>query len=103
MDSLWARLGLPPPSASTGSGPAASGIGSIGPFPNCGLRSSGSASESHAQTGRYRRDRFRISDLALAGWEVLEVTPGWTPERIRSNGNGQGGRTATAPRGARRR
>jgi very-short-patch-repair endonuclease len=37
----------------------------------------------HAQMGRYQRDRMRISDLVLAGWEVIEIPPGWTPQRIR--------------------
>ncbi len=40
-------------------------------------------SEFHGQRGRYSRDRLRISDLVLAGWDVLEVTPNWTPERLR--------------------
>ena len=39
-------------------------------------------SEFHGQRGRYSRDRLRISDLVQAGWDVLEVTPNWTPERL---------------------
>jgi hypothetical protein len=38
--------------------------------------------EFHGQRGRYSRDRLRISDLVQAGWDVLEVTPNWTPERL---------------------
>lgn len=40
-------------------------------------------SEFHGQRGRYSRDRVRISDLVQAGWDVLEVTPNWAPERLR--------------------
>ncbi len=40
-------------------------------------------SEFHGQRGRYSRDRVRISDLVQAGWDVLEVTPNWTPQRLR--------------------
>jgi hypothetical protein len=39
--------------------------------------------EYHGQVGRFRRDRRRISDLALAGWDLVEVTSDWTEERIR--------------------
>jgi hypothetical protein len=39
--------------------------------------------EYHGQAGRFRRDRRRISDLALAGWDLVEVTSDWTKERIR--------------------
>ncbi len=39
-------------------------------------------SEFHGQRGRYNRDRLRISDLVQAGWDVVEVTPNWTPERL---------------------
>jgi very-short-patch-repair endonuclease len=38
----------------------------------------------HGQLSRYRRDRTRISDLVQIGWDVLEVTPDWTPERVRN-------------------
>ena len=38
----------------------------------------------HGQVGRFSRDRIRISDLVQSGWDVLEVTPGWTPERLRA-------------------
>jgi hypothetical protein len=39
--------------------------------------------EFHGQRGRYSRDRLRISNLVQAGWDVLEVTPNWTPGRVR--------------------
>jgi hypothetical protein len=39
--------------------------------------------EFHGQRSRYSRDRLRISDLVQAGWDVVEVTPNWTPERVR--------------------
>jgi very-short-patch-repair endonuclease len=38
--------------------------------------------EFHGQRGRYSRDRIRISDLVQAGWDVIEVTPNWAPERL---------------------
>jgi very-short-patch-repair endonuclease len=38
--------------------------------------------EFHGQRGRYTRDRLRISDLVQAGWDVVEVTPEWSPERL---------------------
>ncbi len=39
--------------------------------------------EYHGQVGRFRRDRCRISDLALAGWDLVEVTSDWSEERIK--------------------
>ena len=36
----------------------------------------------HSLDGRYARDRMRISDLVQAGWDVVEVTPEWSPNRI---------------------
>ena len=39
--------------------------------------------EFHGQKGRFARDRIRISDLVQMGWDVVEVAPGWTSERIR--------------------
>jgi hypothetical protein len=36
----------------------------------------------HSLDGRYARDRMRISDLVQAGWDVIEVTPEWSPNRI---------------------
>jgi hypothetical protein len=36
----------------------------------------------HSLDGRYVRDRIRISDLVQAGWDVIEVTPEWSPKRI---------------------
>jgi hypothetical protein len=36
----------------------------------------------HSLDGRYARDRIRISDLVQAGWDVIEVTPEWSPKRI---------------------
>jgi hypothetical protein len=36
----------------------------------------------HSLDGRYARDRIRISDLVQAGWDVVEVTPEWSPNRI---------------------
>lgn len=39
--------------------------------------------EYHGQVARFRRDRKRISDLAMAGWDVIEVTADWTAERVR--------------------
>lgn len=38
--------------------------------------------EYHGQVGRFRRDRKRISDLAMAGWDVIEVTTDWTEKRV---------------------
>jgi hypothetical protein len=39
--------------------------------------------DHHDKHGRYHRDRRRTSDLVLAGWDLIEVTPDWSPERIR--------------------
>jgi len=38
--------------------------------------------EYHGQVGRFRRDRKRISDLALAGWDVIEVATDWSEKRV---------------------
>jgi len=40
--------------------------------------------EFHSLEGRFVRDRLRISDLVQAGWDVIEVTPHWTPKRLRA-------------------
>jgi hypothetical protein len=36
----------------------------------------------HSLDGRFARDRIRISDLVQAGWDVLEITPEWSPNRV---------------------
>jgi hypothetical protein len=38
--------------------------------------------EYHGQRGRFDRDSFRRADLQGAGWELIEVTSRWSPERI---------------------
>jgi hypothetical protein len=40
--------------------------------------------EYHALHSRFKRDRIRISDLVQQGWDIVEVTPGWTKDRIRA-------------------
>ncbi len=40
--------------------------------------------EFHSLNGRFVRDRMRISDLVQSGWDVVEVTPHWTPKRLRA-------------------
>jgi hypothetical protein len=39
--------------------------------------------EYHGQVSRFAQDRIRISDLVQSGWDVLEITPGWTAARLR--------------------
>jgi hypothetical protein len=39
----------------------------------------------HSLDGRFARDRIRISDLVQAGWDVIEVTPEWSPKRIHAS------------------
>ena len=83
MDTLWARLGLPAAERQYWIRAGGQRYRVDRAIPHLRLAVEWVGSEYHAQTGRYRRGRLRISDLALAGWEVLEVTPGWAPERIR--------------------
>jgi hypothetical protein len=40
--------------------------------------------EFHSLNGRFVRDRMRISDLVQSGWDVVEVTPHWTPKRVQA-------------------
>lgn len=83
MDRLWDPLGLPAAERQhwirTGGGRYRVDRA----IPHLRLAVEWVGSEYHGQVGRYRRDRLRISDLVLAGWEVLEVTPGWSHDRIR--------------------
>jgi very-short-patch-repair endonuclease len=84
MDDLWDRLGLPPADRqfTIQVGPRRYRVDRA--IPELKLAVEWVGSEYHGQVGRFHRDRLRISDLNLAGWEVVEVTPGWTQERIRS-------------------
>jgi hypothetical protein len=82
MDDLWDQLGLPPARRQyvieTKGGRYRVDRAVI----ELRLAVEWVGSEFHGQRGRYSRDRIRISDLVQAGWDVLEVTPNWTPERL---------------------
>lgn len=83
MDDLWDTLGLP---ASRRQYRLKVGNRSYRldrAIPELRLAVEWVGSEFHGQLGRYRDDRLRISDLVQAGWDVVEIAPGWTPERIR--------------------
>jgi len=84
MDHLWDDMGLP--SAARQFRVTANGrryrLDRAIPGLRLGVEWVGS--EYHGQLGRYRQDRIRISDLVQEGWDILEVTPGWSPERIRT-------------------
>jgi hypothetical protein len=83
MDRLWDELGLPAAQCQYWIRTGGQRYRVDRAIPELLLAVEWVGAEYHAQTGRYRRDRLRISDLALAGWEVIEVTPGWTPHRLR--------------------
>jgi hypothetical protein len=83
MDRLWDQLGLPSAERQYWIRAGGQRYRVDRAIPQLRLAVEWVGSEYHAQAGRYRRDRLRISDLALAGWEVVEITPGWAPERIR--------------------
>jgi hypothetical protein len=83
MDDLWDRIGLPPAVRQFEIKVASRRYRVDRAIPDLKLAVEWVGSEYHGQVGRFRRDRLRISDLNLAGWEVVEVTPGWTEERIR--------------------
>ena len=84
MDRLWDELGLP--AAARQHRVTANGR----PYrvdraiPELRLAVEWVGNEFHGQRGRFARDRIRISNLVLAGWNVVEVTPEWTPARLRA-------------------
>jgi hypothetical protein len=84
MDWLWDELGLPaaPRQHRVVAGGRQHRVDRA--IPDLRLAVEWVGNEYHGQVGRFARDRIRISDLVQAGWDVLEVTPGWTPGRLRA-------------------
>lgn len=82
MDDLWDRLGLPASRRQYRLKVGARSYRLDRAIPELRLAVEWVGSEFHGQLGRYREDRLRISDLVQAGWDVVEVAPGWTPERL---------------------
>jgi hypothetical protein len=84
MDRLWEQLGLP--GAERQYRVTASGrryrLDRAIPELRLGVEWVGT--EFHGQRGRFSQDRIRISDLVQAGWDVVEVTPDWSPDRLRA-------------------
>jgi hypothetical protein len=84
MDRLWDELGLPAakrqyPIVANGTRRRVDRA-----IPELRLAVEWVGKEYHGQVGRFGRDRLRISDLVQCGWDVLEVTPGWTATRLRA-------------------
>jgi hypothetical protein len=82
MDRQWEQLGLPP-------GPRQYWVEVGGrrycldrAIPELRLAVEWVGKAYHSLQSRYVRDRMRISDLVQAGWDVVEVTPEWTPQRV---------------------
>jgi hypothetical protein len=82
MDDLWDQLGLPPARRQYVIKTRGGSYRVDRAVVELRLAIEWVGSEFHGQRGRYSRDRIRISDLVQAGWDVLEVTPNWTPERL---------------------
>jgi very-short-patch-repair endonuclease len=82
MDDLWDQLGLPPARRQHVIETKGGRYRVDRAVVELRLAVEWVGSEFHGQRGRYSRDRIRISDLVQAGWDVLEVTPNWTPERL---------------------
>jgi hypothetical protein len=84
MDQLWDRLGLPAARRQYTVKVRGRRYRVDRAIPELKLAVEWVGGEFHSLDGRFVRDRLRISDLVQAGWDVLEVTPHWTPERIRA-------------------
>jgi hypothetical protein len=83
MDRQWDGLGLPPAKRQYWISAGGTRRRVDRAIPELRLAVEWVGAEFHGQQSRFGRDRIRISDLVLEGWDVIEVTPGWTPERIR--------------------
>jgi hypothetical protein len=84
MDRLWDELGLP--AAVRQHRVTANGCHYRvdRAIPELRLAVEWVGNEFHGQRGRFARDRIRISNLVLAGWDVVEVTPEWTTGRLQA-------------------
>ena len=83
MDGLWDRLGLPTARRQHVIVTRGGRYRVDRAVVDLRLAIEWAGNEFHGQRGRYSQDRLRISDLVQAGWDVVEVTPNWTPERLR--------------------
>jgi hypothetical protein len=83
MDQLWDQLGLPPAVRQYTIRVGGHRYRVDRAIPELKLAVEWVGKEFHSLSGRFVRDRLRISDLVQAGWDVVEVTPEWTPRRIR--------------------
>jgi hypothetical protein len=82
MDDMWEELGLP---ASVRQFAVTSGertyvLDRAIPELKIGIEWNGFA--YHGRRSGFDRDSYRRGDLAIAGWELIEVTSTWTPERL---------------------
>jgi hypothetical protein len=84
MDRLWDMLGLPPAVRQHTVRVGAHHYRVDRAMPELKLAVEWVGKEFHSLQGRFVRDRLRISDLVQAGWDVIEVTPQWTPKRLRA-------------------
>jgi hypothetical protein len=84
MDQLWEQLGLPPAVRQYTIRLGSRRYRVDRAMPELKLAVEWVGTEFHGLTGRFVRDRMRISDLVQSGWDVLEVTPHWTPQRVQA-------------------
>jgi hypothetical protein len=84
MDRLWDLLGLPPAVRQHAVRVGGHRYRVDRAIPELKLAVEWVGKEFHSLEGRFVRDRLRISDLVQAGWDVIEVTPHWTPKRLRA-------------------
>jgi hypothetical protein len=84
MDRLWDELGLPVAQRQHRIAAGGRRHRVDRAIPELRLAVEWVGKEYHGQVGRFAQDRIRISDLVQAGWDVLEVTPGWTPARLQA-------------------
>jgi hypothetical protein len=82
MDRQWDELGLPPGRRQYSVRVGGRHYRVDRAIPELKLAVEWVGRSYHGQEGRFARDRIRISDLVQAGWDVLEVTPEWSPKRV---------------------
>lgn len=82
MDRQWERLGLPASRRQYWVNVAGGRRRLDRAIPELKLAVEWVGKAQHSLDGRFARDRLRISDLVQAGWDVIEVTPEWSPHRI---------------------